>query len=203
MCPEPKPALWSTTCASCMTLVTLIVGNTLTACLGVIGDIDCGSEGLCNPPNHPQQYDGGFPSDGDASTAEDGDAYSDLDPGDHNPPECTPFEEEEQDCGACGVTTRVCDSNGFYGDWSACVDPAPDRNPNDEPTWDNRIDDIMVRRCNDCHSQTQTYQGLQFWLTDGSLEQKTQQGHHVSGNDRDVLLRWIEIDAPETDCDVD
>jgi len=115
---------------------------------------------------------------------------------------CTPGETEEAGCGVCGVQSRTCADDSTWSPWSECIDPKPGCNPCEEPTWENAINDIMMRRCVRCHWECRSYETLMPWVEDGSLEWYTEQGHYISGEDKATLLRWIEIGAPETDCDV-
>lgn len=75
-------------------------------------------------------------------------------------------------------------------------------NEDGEPTWDDPISDMMQSRCVRCHEYCGSYSTIQDVVDNGELMEFTQADHHISGNDKDVLMHWLEISAPEKDCDV-
>jgi hypothetical protein len=75
-------------------------------------------------------------------------------------------------------------------------------NRDGEPTWEDPIDRIMQARCVSCHDYCGSYETIQEVLDNGQLKSFTERGHKIRGQDQTDLLRWIEILAPETDCDV-
>jgi hypothetical protein len=141
-------------------------------CIGDIEDYDCEYRGFCTDPNVTPQ---GL---------------------------CTPGQVEETACGVCGVLSHTCGQDGRWGPMTDCVDPKPGCNPCAEPTWEDPIDSVMKKRCNQCHPECRTYNGIMAWVSDGSLEAYTRRNHFINGTDKTALLRWIELGAPNAECDV-
>ncbi len=76
-------------------------------------------------------------------------------------------------------------------------------NPNLEPTWETPINDMMQAQCTSCHRETSTYDAIQEWIDNGNLQIFFEKGsEHFLTSGQEYALRWLEIGAPETDCDV-
>jgi hypothetical protein len=80
-------------------------------------------------------------------------------------------------------------------------------NPDDEPTWEDPVHDILWDQCRDCHDHNQyvnTYNTIQAWVTSGELKTYCEKGsgHHIDEEGQAACLRWLAIGAPEGDCDV-
>jgi hypothetical protein len=75
-------------------------------------------------------------------------------------------------------------------------------NPTGEPTWEDPIDQIMQDRCVRCHDYCGSYSAIQTVVNNGELASWMERGHKISGTMQEDVLRWLEIGAPETDCDV-
>ena len=77
-------------------------------------------------------------------------------------------------------------------------------NPEREPTWENPIDEMMQAQCYRCHKEeTADYESIQVWVDNGFLETYCLMGAgHFLTSGQEYCLRWLEIGAPKTDCDV-
>jgi len=82
-------------------------------------------------------------------------------------------------------------------------DADPLCNPEDEPTWDNPINQIMQQQCTSCHSQCSSYEGIINWVDDEDLLYYTNKNHYWGSNENaGTTASWIRIGMPESDCDV-
>ncbi len=142
------------------------------ACISDLEDYDCQYRGFCTDPSLATQAT------------------------------CTPGQTEAIACGSCGEISHTCAADGRWGPLSACVDPKPGCNPCAEPTWEDPIDAIMKRRCNHCHVECTSYSRIGAWVGNGELERYTRANHFINGSDKTAVLRWLELGAPETACDV-
>lgn len=96
-----------------------------------------------------------------------------------------------------GDTTTNTDTN------PTTTDQDPACNPNGEPTWTSPVGGIIRTRCARCHSrECASYDAIGGWIDDGSLRTYVNRKHFISGTDKTTVTRWLDLGAPETDCDV-
>lgn len=88
-------------------------------------------------------------------------------------------------------------------DATTTTDQDPACNPNGEPTWTNPVNGIIRTRCARCHArECASYDAIGVWIDDGSLRTYVNRKHFISGTDKTTVTRWLDLGAPETDCDV-
>jgi hypothetical protein len=76
-------------------------------------------------------------------------------------------------------------------------------NPNNEPTWNDPVNQIMQDHCVQCHSQAGDYNSIQSWVSAGTLSSYCTPQHYLQEQvDQDACVRWCDINQPEADCDV-
>lgn len=116
-----------------------------------------------------------------------GDSDVDLCEGDDPLPECSD--------GSLGNSSGVTSSTPTEQD-AGC-------NPNGEPTWETPVGGIIRTRCARCHArECASYDAIGVWIDDGSLRTYVNRKHFISGTDKTTVTRWLDLGAPETDCDV-
>lgn len=67
-------------------------------------------------------------------------------------PGCTPQDTQEQDCPKCGTQTRVCDADGYWGDFGACEGQGP-----------CEVGESKAQPCGNCGTQTMTCSETCAW----------------------------------------
>ena len=77
-------------------------------------------------------------------------------------------------------------------DGSGEEEPVPQR-----LTWNDEVSPIFQRRCTGCHGWARTYNGVVGRIDRGTLGPKIQMGHHIGGDDKQMVLDWIDDGYPE------
>ena len=71
----------------------------------------------------------------------------------------------------------------------------PDQGSGTELTWNGGIDQIFSVSCAGCHSWASNYDSVTGRMS--GVQSRVSVGHHISGDDKDDVLDWIEAGYPE------